>query len=188
MQILRQITQVICKGRVDAIESDALVLAHGRHEMPPGTLYIDCTASAVKSNNGSLNATEPIFQPGRILPQLVRAQMISFSSAVCAYAEAHHDDDATKNKFALLCPSHATSPPGFNRRWATWPIKWLGARISACAIGCATHVFDGFGKLTANLNADEADKLATLADIKQYGMAAIGNVNRLLDQQRAYHA
>jgi hypothetical protein len=45
-----------------------------------------------------------------------------------------------------------------------------------------THL-DGFGKLTANLSADEGEKLAILADMKQYGMGAMGNAKRLLSRQ-----
>lgn len=183
VQILRQITQVIRKGRVHAIESDALVLAHGRHAMPPGTLYIDCTASAVQANDGSFNATEPIFQPSRIFPQLVRAPMVSFSSAVCAYVEVHYDDDVTKNK---LC-----TPVPFPRNVAGWVQSTMGNMANQVAWSANKSLrnwmrdtrLDGFGKLTANLNADEADKLATLADIKQYGMAAMGNVKTLLSRQ-----
>jgi hypothetical protein len=183
VQILRQITQVIRKGRVLAIEADALVLADGRHAMAPGTLYIDCTASAVQANDGSFNATEPIFQPDRILPQLVRAPMVSFSSAVCAYVEVHYDDDATKNK---LC-----TPVPFPRNIAGWVQSTMGNMANQVAWSANKPLrnwmrdtrLDGFGKLTANLSADETEKLAILADIKQYGMAAMGNVNRLLSRQ-----
>ncbi len=183
VHILRQITQVIRKGRVHAIETDALVLAQGRHAMPHGTLYIDCTASAVQANDGSYNATEPMFQPDKIVPQLVRAPMVTFSAAVCAYVEAHYDDDATKNK---LC-----TPVPFPRNVAGWVPSVMGNMANQVAWGSDKSLrnwmrdtrLDGFGKLTANLSADDTDKLAILADIKQYGMGAMGNVRRLLSRQ-----
>ncbi|NDG42767.1 MAG: NAD(P)/FAD-dependent oxidoreductase, partial [Betaproteobacteria bacterium] len=99
VQLLRQITQVIRKGRVQAIETGALVLDQGRETMDADTLYIDCTASAVE-----VREMAPMFQPGRILPQLVRAPLVSFSAAVCAYVEANFDDDAVKNRLCTPVP------------------------------------------------------------------------------------
>ena len=186
VQTLREITQVIRKGRVHAIEPDALVLAQGRHAMPPGTLYIDCTASAVQANDGSYPATEPMFQSGRILPQLVRAPMVSFSAAVCAYVEVHYDDDATKNK---LC-----TPVPFPRNVAGWVQSTMGNMANQMAWGADKSLrtwmrdtrLDGFSKLTANLSADDTEKLAILGDIKQYGMGAMGNVKRLIEHPKTY--
>lgn len=183
VQILRQITQVIRKGRVRAIESDAVVLEQGRQAMPRGTLYIDCTASAVQANDGSYKASEPMFQPGKIVPQLVRAPMVTFSAAVCAYVEAHYDDDAIKNK---LC-----TPVPFPRNIAGWVQSTMGNMANQLAWSADKSLrnwmrdtrLDGFGKLTANLSADETEKLATVADIRQYGMGAMGNMKRLLSGQ-----
>ena len=183
VQILRQITQVIRKGRVHAIESDAMVLEQGRQAMPRGTLYIDCSASAVHANDGSYKATEPMFQPGKIVPQLVRAPMVTFSAAVCAYVEAHYDDDATKNK---LC-----TPVPFPRNVGGWVQSVMANMANQMAWSADKSLrtwirstrLDGFGKLTANLSADDAEKLATLAEIRQYGMAAMGNVKNLLVRQ-----
>lgn len=183
VQILRQITQVIRKGRVRAIECEAVVLEQGRQAMPRGTLYIDCTASAVKTTDGGYKAPEPMFQPGKIVPQLVRAPMVTFSAAVCAYVEAHYDDDATKNK---LC-----TPVPFPRNLAGWVQSTMGNMANQVAWSSDKSLrdwmrdtrLDGFGKLTSNLSADEAVKLATLADIRQYGMGAMGNMKRLLSPQ-----
>jgi hypothetical protein len=183
VQILRQITHVIRKGRVRSIESDAVVLEQGRQAMPRGTLYIDCTASAVQANDGSYKASEPMFQPGKIVPQLVRAPMVTFSAAVCAYVEAHYDDDAIKNK---LC-----TPVPFPRNVAGWVQSTMGNMANQVAWSADKSLrtwmrdtrLDGFGKLTANLGADETEKLATVADIRQYGMGAMGNMKRLLSGQ-----
>jgi hypothetical protein len=183
VQILRQITHVIRKGRVRSIESDAVVLEQGRQAMPRGTLYIDCTASAVQDNDGSYKASEPMFQPGKIVPQLVRAPMVTFSAAVCAYVEAHYDDDAIKNK---LC-----TPVPFPRNVAGWVQSTMGNMANQVAWSADKSLrtwmrdtrLDGFGKLTANLGADETEKLATVADIRQYGMGAMGNMKKLLSGQ-----
>lgn len=180
VQTLRQITQVIRRGRVLAIEPEALVLEHGRQAMPGGTLYIDCTASAVRGVDGGFAPIEPIFQPGRIVPQLVRAPLVSSSAAVCAYVEAHHDDDATKNK---LC-----KPVPFPRNVAGW-VQATMANLANQAVWSQDKALrnwmrdsrlDGFGKLTASVGPDDTEKLAILAAIRQCGGAAAGNVRKLL--------
>ena len=180
VQILRQITQVIRKGRVRAIESDAMVLEQGRQVMPRGTLYIDCTASAVQANDGSHRAPEPMFQPGKIVPQFVRAPMVTFSAAVCAYVEAHYDDDATRNK---LC-----TPVPFPRNVGGWVQSVMANMANQMAWNADKSLrnwirgtrLDGFGQLTSNLSAVDAEKLAILAEMKQYGIAAMGNLKNLL--------
>jgi hypothetical protein len=97
--LLRKITQVIRKGRVLAVEPNALVLAQVRQAMAPGTLYIDCAASAVEPRDNL-----PIFQPGLIVPHLLRVPLVTFSAAVCAYVEAHHGDDEHKNRLCTPVP------------------------------------------------------------------------------------
>lgn len=175
VQLLRQIRQVIRQGRVQAIEPDALVLEQGREAMPADTLYIDCTASAVR-----LRDTEPVFQPGKIVPQLLRVPLVSFSAAVCAYVEAHQPDDAAKN---ALC-----TPVPFPRN--------LGGYITATTVSQANQArwnqdkplrqwmrdsrLDGFGKMAASVDPGDTDKMALLGGLRQQVMAAMVNAQKLM--------
>lgn len=175
VQVLRQIKHVIRKGRVLAIEPGALVLEQGREALDDNTLYINCTASAVEPRD-----SEPIFQPGKIVPQLVRAPLVTFSSAVCAYVEAHYDDDATRN---ALC-----TPVPFPRN--------VGGYIQSTLVSLANQMrwsqdkplrhwmresrLDGFGKMTASIDPADTEKTAILAELRQQAMAAVGNVKRLM--------
>ena len=172
---LRQITQVIRKGRVLAIEPEALVLEQGRVAMPAGVLYIHCTASAVQPRRNPA-----IFQPGKIVPQLLRVPLISFSAAVCAYVEAHRADDAEKN--ALCTP-------------APFP-KDLQGYITATLVSQANQQrwnqdktlrdwmrqtrLDGFGRLTTQVDRNNAEKMAVLAELRQHIGPAVANAQRLL--------
>jgi NAD(P)-binding Rossmann-like domain len=172
---LRQITQVIRRGRVLAIEPEALVLEQGRVAMPAGLLYINCTASAVRPRQNP-----PIFEPGKITPQLVRAPLVTFSAAVCAYVEAHYADDDTKN---ALC-----TPVPFPQS--------LAGYITATLVGQANQLrwnqdktlrdwmrqtrLDGFGKLTSQVSRDDAQKMAVLAELRQHVGTAMANAQRVL--------
>ena len=178
VQTLRQITQVIRKGRVQAIEPQALVLADGRQSMLPGTLYIDCSASAVEAKP-RYKADEPIFQGDTIIPQLLRAPLISFSTAVCAYVEARYEDDATKNKLCTPAPFPTNVGGWIQSTLANMANQMAWSQDKALRNWMRESRLDGFGKLTASVSPDDADKMAILGAIRQYGMAAAGNARKL---------
>ena len=179
VQALRQITQCVRLGRVQAIEPEALVLEQGRVAMAPGTAYIHCTASAVAPR-----ANRPIFEPGRITPQLVRAPLVSFSAAVCAYVEAHYGSDAEKN---ALC-----QPVPFPRK--------LAGYITATLVSQANQQrwnedktlrnwmrqtrLDGFGQLTSQVDRNDSAKMAVLAELRQHMGTAAASAQRLLAASR----
>jgi hypothetical protein len=182
VRLLRRITRLIRRGRVLAIEPEALQLEQGRETMPAGTVYIDCTASAVRPR-----PSHPIFQPGRITPQLVRAPLVTFSAAVCAYVEIHAADDAAKN---LLC-----TPVPFPRDVAGY--------IAATLVSLANQMrwnqdkplrtwmrnsrLDGFGKMTASVDPGDTGRLALLGELRQQAGAAAINARRLLASHEAAH-
>jgi NAD(P)-binding Rossmann-like domain len=173
--MLRQIKNVIRKGRVQAIEPEALVLAEGRVAMPPDTLYINCTASGVEPR-----ANEPVFQPGKIVPQLVRAPLVTFSSAVCAYVELHYDSDEIKNKLCNIVPfprnigGYITS----TITNMTNQVRW--SQDKKLRNWMTNSRLDGFSKMTASIEEDEHEKIAILEELRNNGMAAMGNVKKLL--------
>ncbi len=179
VQCLRQIQHVIRKGRVQAIEQGALVLDQGRVSMPQDTLYIHCTASAVEPRD-----TVPVFQGSKITPQLVRAPLVSFSAAVCAYVEAHHDDDAVKNQLCKPVPFprnvagyiNATLVSQANQmRWND--DKPLRNWMRECRL-------DGFGKMTSSVDRNDAARMAILGELRQHGTAAMANAMKLIKARR----
>ncbi len=175
VQLLQQIKQVIRKGRVHAIEKDALLLAEGAVAMPGNTLYINCTASAVEPRDN-----EPMFQPGRILPQLVRAPLVSFSAAVCAYVEVHYEDDAIKNQLCNVVP--------FPRNIAGYIASTIGNMTNQVRWSQEKKLrhwminsrLDGFSKMTASIEEDDHEKIAILMALRSHGMAAMDNAKRLM--------
>ncbi len=183
VQMLRQIKNIIRKGRVQAIESEALVLADGRVPMQKGTLYINCTASGVDAGHKQAEMA-PIFQPGLIVPKLVRAPLISFSAAVCAYVEMHYgndeNSDAIKNQLCPVVP--------FPRNIAgyiastitnmTNQVRW--SQDKKLRNWMRDSRLDGFSKMTASIQEDEHEKIAILEQLRSNGMAAMGNVKKLM--------
>lgn len=104
VDLLRKVTRVHRGRRVTALEPSALIFGEERAEVPAGTLFIDCTASAVPFEQRT--NTRPFFDGNRITLQLVQTPFVPYSAALAAFVEANFDDDAQKN--ALTPPAPLT--------------------------------------------------------------------------------
>ncbi len=173
--LLRQIRNVIRKGRVQAIERGALVLQHGREVMDEDTVFINCTASAINQF-----ALEPVFQPGRILPQLLRAPLVTFSAAVCAYVEAHYEDDAIKNRLCTPVPFPANAGGYVRATLASMENQMRWSQDKPLRAWIRESRLDGFGKMIAGIDPGDTQKLAVLGELRQQAMAALANEKRLM--------
>jgi hypothetical protein len=172
---LQRITDVIRLGRVQALAPDRMLLDGGSRATPPGTLFIDCTASAVERR-----PPVPVFQPGRIVPQMVRVPQPAFSAALIAWVEAHVEGEAAQNALtmAVPLPDAITDFPRaalvnlFNQgAWSQHRdlMQWI--------INCR---LDGFGAVMRDVQPHEAKKIAILQQLRPAAMAAKANLQRLL--------
>jgi hypothetical protein len=176
VDLLRRITQVIRMGRVQAIETDEMVLDQGRVPVAAHTLFIDCTASAVEPR-----PAQPIFQGDKLVLQIVRMPLPTFSAALVAYVEAHHDDDAVKNQ---LCATIA-----FPHAIEAYPACVLGNMMNQFKWGqdkalrqwLRSSRLDGFGKMIAGIDPADEEKMAIMARFKAGAMAAMGNLPKLVE-------
>ncbi len=173
--ILRRITNVIRMGRVQALEPDRMVLAQGERATAPGTLFIDCTASAVERR-----PPVPVFQPGLIVLQMVRVPQPAFSAALIAWVEANIDGEAAQNALTMAVPlpdSIADYPRAslvnlFNQGlWGQH--KLLSQWIHDCRL-------DGFGKTISAVGAEETARIAMLQQFRPAAMAAMVNLQRMI--------
>ncbi len=173
--LLRQITRVIRLGHLRALESAQIVLAQGTVPVAPGTLFIDCTASAVEPR-----PIQPIFQGGQIVLQLVRAPLPTFSAALTAFVEAHYPDDATKNSLCQTVPF----PDGVEGYPASVAVSMMNqfkwSQDKALRQWVRSSRLDGFGNMIAALDPADTEKMAVLARFKQSAQAAMANVPRLM--------
>ena len=175
IDILRKITNVIRLGHVKAVEAGALLLAQGTVPLPANTVCIDCTASAVEKR-----PTLPIFQGNKITLQIVRIPQPAFSAALVAYVEAHYESDSQKNQ---LC-----KPVPFPDGLAGYPHSTLVSMMNQFAWGQDKSLrnwihnsrLDGFGKVIASVDPQDAEKMAILEKFKTYAKAAAGNLQKLM--------
>lgn len=175
VEVLRQIRHVIRLGRVQAIEVDRMVLAQGQVPVEPDTLFIDCTASAVE-----FRPAQPIFQDGKIVLQVVRLPLPAFSAALIGHVEAHYGNDAHKNGLCASVPFPHTLADypravavNMRNQMAWGQDKTLREWIRASRL-------DGFGKLMASADREDAGKQAIIARLKQQSGAAMANLPHLM--------
>jgi hypothetical protein len=171
---LRRIGDVVRKGRVREVRADALVLDEGVVPLPPGTVGVDCTASAVERR-----PTRPIFDGDRIVLQIVRLPLPTFSAALCAWVEAHGADDAERNRLCTTVPfphslaEYPAAQLAHLRNQAQWgQHAALRAWIRDCRL-------DGFGRMIAAVRPDDTAKTAILGRFRTLAPAAMANLARL---------
>jgi hypothetical protein len=172
--VLAQVENIVRGQRVTALEADRMVLAGGERTMPPGTLYIDCTASAVERR-----PPVPVFQPGLIIPQMVRLPQPCFSAALIAWVEAHVEGEAAQNALTMAVPlpdgigdyARASLVNLFNQgMWSQNPA--LATWIRNCRL-------DGFAKVIGSVSPEDKARMAVLQQLRPTAMAAMANLQGL---------
>lgn len=175
LEALRPIGDVARLGRVRAIETDRMVLDGGELEAQPDTLYIDCTAVALQRPK-----VVPIFNGRRITLQLVRFPQLPFSAALIGFLEATLASDEEKNSFVtpIRLPDTisdylvALVPDIMNRQACNHHAAvrdWVSASRT-----------DGFAKVVAEIDPNDAEKRAIMERLRDSAKAAAQNMPRLL--------
>ncbi len=175
--MLRQIKQVIRLGRVQALLARRMVLSRGDVTMPEGTVYINCTASGVEPRDN-----EPVFQSEKIVPQLVRAPLVTLSAAVCAYVEANYPDDVIKNTLCAPVPFPKSVAGYIDATLANLANQVRWSKEKPLRAWMRDSRLDGFSKLTSEVADDDEVKGQILEDLFTQGMAAVANAKRLRAQ------
>jgi hypothetical protein len=168
---LRRIRDVVRLGRLRTVEADRIVLEQGALPAQPGTLYIDCSASAIQPPPAL-----PVFDGTRIHLFMVRFCQPLFSAALIARVEALGGDDAANNQLCQVVPSPA-EPADWLRMWAVTlgnTMRWrqhpvLNAWLADCRL-------NGQAVMARGLTATDGPRLALL---KLSGVKAAAAAARL---------
>lgn len=172
---LRRIPGIIRKGHVTKIEAHQITLTHGTVEANPDTLYIDCTASCLPDR-----PSVPVFQPGKIVLQMIRHPLIPFSCAKIAFLESVAMEDEERN--TLTAPMRFTKTlDGFmlamgidlqNRaRELAHPLlqRWL-----------EQSRLNGFARLAGTVRPEDTEKLAMMERLRASFVAACKKMPELI--------
>jgi len=174
VEVLRRVGDVVRLGRVLALAPDHMQLQQGRVPVAPGSVFIDCTASAVEAR-----PTQPVFQPGRIVPQVVRLPQPTFSAALTAYVEVHYEGDKEKNRLCGSVPFPHTlaeyAPAMLVHLWNQF--QWGQDKVLRQWV--RESRLDGFGHLMSGIDRDDAPRQAILARFRAAAPAAMANLQKL---------
>jgi NAD(P)-binding Rossmann-like domain len=173
--ILQRIKNVIRMGHVQALEPAKMVLDKGNLAMDTGTLYIDCTASAVEKWQ-----IQPIYQPNKIVLQVVRAPLPTFSAAVIAYVESHVEGDEAKNKLCASVPFPRTLADYPRTVMVTMMNQMQWSQDKTLRNWMRDTRLDGFGKLMTGIDPSDAEKMAIMGNLRTQAMAAMANMPKLM--------
>lgn len=172
---LARIKQVIRKGRVTSISPTTLVLEGGEERFGEGSIFIDCSASAVEDR-----PSVPVYQGDLIVPQMIRIPQPAFSAALAAYVEANYEDDATKNGLCGSIP--------LPRTLDLYPRAVLGNMMNQMAWSREPKLrdwiresrLDGFGKVIAAVDPTDLAKMLVLKKFRSFAMPAAANLTKLI--------
>ena len=174
VEVLRRVRDVVRLGRVRALEAGRMVLDGGEVPVAPGTLFVDCTASAVRPR-----PVQPVFQGDRIVLQMLRLPQPAFSSALTAWVEAHSDDEEQQNRLCAPVRFPHTLDEYAGSVMTTMLNQFHWSQDRELRRWIRTSRLDGFGKLVAGVDRDDAHRQAVLARYRDQAMAAIGNMPAL---------
>jgi hypothetical protein len=93
LEQLRTIEDVVRRGHLRSVERGRLVLDDGSVTVADDAVVVHCAADGLKNP-----PLVPVWQPGAITVQPVRAGFPCFGAALTGYVEATRDDDAEKNR------------------------------------------------------------------------------------------
>ena len=127
----------------------------------------------------------PIFQENKIVLQLVRAPLVTFSAAMIAYVEAHYDTDAQKNEICGNVPFPKDIAGFVESTVANMRNQMRWGQEKALRKWMHESRLDGFGKAVASVAPTDTEKIGILNELRTYSAAAIANAPKLLAKWKA---
>ena len=95
LEKIRRVKDIVRKGRVERITKSKIVFLNGEElETDADTLHVDCSAGGTSFTT----PLQPIFQPGRIVLQMVQLPAPTASAGIIAALELASSKDAWKNQ------------------------------------------------------------------------------------------
>ena len=184
VDMLRTIANVIRIGRIERVEPGRLIGAEGEASIAEDALLVDCTASAAPRQ-----PVEPIWQPGRIVPQLLQVPLVSLSAAVTGHIEATFpDDDAAKNAVAM--PAQITdSPAHYPQALLNNAMnRMLWSQNEALSGWLAQQRLDPGARIARVIGGADAETKKAAMRIREATVAAVPNLQKLAMQAQQAEA
>ncbi len=172
LEQLRRIEGIVRLGRVQRVEAGRVVLDDGEIATSPGTLHVDCSASAITRFD-----MMPIFADRLITPQTVRSYQPVFSAALIAHVEATRETDEEKNALCQVVPL-----PNHDTDWVRMMIPYMlnqytWSRDPDLRAWLLASRLDGFSKMAGDAGDDPA-RAAVMKRLRDASFPAMDQLTR----------
>ena len=138
LELLRSVEDVVRRGHLASVERGRLHFTDGSAvRVADDAVVVHCAADGLKNP-----PLVPVWQPGRITVQPVRAGFPCFGAALTGYVEATRHDDDEKNR---LCP-----PSRFGDSLAQWAEMNVRGTRAAMAFGAEPDIADWAATVALN--------------------------------------
>jgi len=179
---LRQLKNIIRLGRVTHLGKNEITLEKGKVPTTPGTVHIDCSASALKAD---LKSTL-VFDGDVITPQMVRSYQPIFSASLIAHVEATFpDDNDKKNDVCGVVPLPNADIDYMKMTAAFMMNQYKWGQHPEIRDWLLTNRLDGFSKMVSEIGEDETDKIAILKRLRNNAMPAAMKLQKFIAQAEA---
>lgn len=174
LERMREVTDILRMGHVQAIEPGCITLAQGRVSAPEQSLYIDCTARALGHTN-----TWPIFTDERIGLQMIRLFQPTFSAALLARIEAMDIPDKAKNALATPVPMTDTVQTWLRSQIVSTMNQAAWSQVPELKDWIAHSRLDGFGRPSRQVDRNDPAVKALFQQVRDLAMPAFGQMQKL---------
>lgn len=185
VDLLRKVKRVHRDKRVTALEPTAMQFGDERVAMPARTLFIDCTATAIRFEDRE--DKRPFFDGDTITVQIVQAPLVPYSAALAAFVEANFDTDEEKNALMPLCPqtdSTTTYPFALMANLMSTAILAANEKVTAWNAKSRLHPL---GPTIAKMQVEKDPRLALLIEARAKIEENMSHVIRLGMAAKAIH-
>ena len=171
---LQKIKNIIRLGRVRRIEKNQIVLEKGTIPTTTNHVHVDCSASAISNA-----AIKPVFEGDLITPQTVRAYQPVFSGSFIAYVEANYSDEETKNRLCQVVPLPNHDTDWIRMTEAQMVNQLIWSQDKPLRAWVRNNRLDGYSKLLAKVDRNDAKKMAILNEMRKYSLPAMLKLQQL---------
>lgn len=173
---LQELGRIIRNGKLLQIEPGRMILQGGRIDSPLGTLYIDCSASAVSHNRFDRT---PVFSPRRIDLQFIRFPAICLSVALIGIIEACVESEADKQRMTQVAPMIDTVEDWIDRFSinAENQQAWMGHEAVRSWLGSCR--LDAVAAMMKAVPADDVEACRSRDRLRELSSSVVVNMRRL---------
>ncbi len=177
LEAIRQVKNIVRKGRVKRIGKDIIECEKGEYNAPENCLYIDCTASAITNL-----AAVPVFQDDVIKVQTIRQYQPTFSAALIAYLDIKYTDNDRKNQLSKIVPLPNKVEDWVDMTYRNMMNQFFWGKEPGLKKWIKNQRLDGFSKLMSQVKFYEISKLKIMNRMRLAAKPAISKLKAYREQ------